>query len=161
MPPRPPPPLPEKRAPPPLDCQSRQQLCIWNPLYAKMLATPLQMKSSRLQVVPGNREGAFNTMLLHLRLICITFAVGQLITFSVKLYYIYGRVSCYIWGWFLLLLWLVLHLELILITFTVGITFRVFITFTSDTCDQRAICFHLSEPNMPRTKPTLLRGDFG
>ena len=27
---------------------------------------------------------------------CITFTVGQLITFSVKLYYIYGGVSYYI-----------------------------------------------------------------
>ena len=31
--------------------------------------------------MPGNRVGAFNTLLLHLRLTCITFMVGQLITF--------------------------------------------------------------------------------
>jgi len=43
--------------------------------------------------MPGNRKGAFNTMLLHLRLTCIAFTVGQLITFSVKLYYIYGGVG--------------------------------------------------------------------
>ena len=53
-------------------------------------------KSPRLQVMPGNRKGAFNTMLLHLRITCITFTVGQPITFSVILYYIYGGVSCYI-----------------------------------------------------------------
>ena len=35
-------------------------------------------------------------MLLHLRLTCITFTIGQLITFSVKLHYIYGGVSYYI-----------------------------------------------------------------
>ena len=46
----------------------------------------------------GNCKGAFNTMLLHLRLTCITFTVGLLITFSVKLYYIYGGVSYYIKG---------------------------------------------------------------
>ena len=48
--------------------------------------------------MPGNRKEAFNTMLLHLRLTCITFTVGQLITFSVKLYNIYGGVSYYIQG---------------------------------------------------------------
>ena len=55
-------------------------------------------KSLRLQVMPGNRKEAFNTMLLHLRLTCITFTVGQLITFSVKLYNIYGGVSYDIQG---------------------------------------------------------------
>ena len=55
-------------------------------------------KSPRLQAMPGNRKGAFNTMLLHLRLTCITFMAGQLITFSVKLYYTYGGVSYYIYG---------------------------------------------------------------
>jgi len=44
-------------------------------------------KSPRLQVMPRNRKGAFKTMLLHLRLTCTTSTVGQLITFSVKLYY--------------------------------------------------------------------------
>jgi len=53
-------------------------------------------KLLRLQVMPGNHKGVFNTMLLHLMLTCITFTVGQLITFSVKLYYIYGPVSYYI-----------------------------------------------------------------
>ena len=48
------------------------------------------------------------------------------ITFVVKSYYIYGQ--------FLLHLWLVLHLWSIFITFMVGITFMVFITFMGDTC---------------------------
>ena len=39
---------------------------------------------------------ALNNVLLRLRLTCITFTVDQLITFSVKLYYIYGGVSNYI-----------------------------------------------------------------
>ena len=47
-------------------------------------------------MMPGNHKGAFNTMLLHLRLTCITFTVDRLITFSVKLYYFYGGVSYYI-----------------------------------------------------------------
>ena len=64
-------------------------------------------------------------MLLHLRLTCGTFTVGQLIIFSVKLYYIFGGVRYCIKGSFLLHLWLVLHLELNFITFTVGITFSV------------------------------------
>ena len=55
-------------------------------------------KSPRLQVMPGNRMGDFNTMLLHLRLTCITFTVGELITFSVQLYYTYRGVSYYIKG---------------------------------------------------------------
>ena len=76
---------------------------------------------------------ALNNVLLHLRLNCITFTFGHLITFNVKLYYIYGGVSYYIWGWFLSHLWLVLHLGLIFITFTVDITFRVVITFSGDT----------------------------
>ena len=33
------------------------------------------------------------TQLLHLALKCITFTVGQFITFSVKVYYIYGGCS--------------------------------------------------------------------
>ena len=64
--------------------------------------------------MPGNRKEAFNTMLLHLRLTCITFTVGQLITFSVKLYNIYGGVSYDIQGWFLSHLRLALHLQLVL-----------------------------------------------
>ena len=36
-----------------------------------------------------------SNVLIHLRLTCVTFRVGQLITFSVKLYYIYGGVSYY------------------------------------------------------------------
>ena len=35
-------------------------------------------------------------MLLHLRLTCVTFTVGQFVTFSVKLYHIYNGVNCYI-----------------------------------------------------------------
>ena len=37
-----------------------------------------------------------SNVLLHLRLTCITFTVGQLIKFSIKLYYVYGGVSYYI-----------------------------------------------------------------
>ena len=76
---------------------------------------------------------SLSNVLSHLRLTCISFTVGQLITFSVKLYYNYSGVSYYIWGWFLLHLWLELHLELIFITFLVGITFSVVITFSGDT----------------------------
>ena len=36
------------------------------------------------------------TWLLHLALSCITFTVGQFITFSVKRYYFYGWVNYYI-----------------------------------------------------------------
>ena len=92
----------------------------------------LQKLPVKLWVMPGYRKGAFNTMLLHLKLTCITITVGQLITFSVKLYYIYGGVSYHIQGWFLLHLRLVLHLELIFITFAVGIIFSVVITFSGD-----------------------------
>ena len=57
--------------------------------------------------------------LLHLALSCITFTVGQVITFSVKMYLLYLR--------------LVLHLALICTTFTVDITFSVVITLSGDT----------------------------
>ena len=36
------------------------------------------------------------TWLLYLALSCITFTVGQFITFSVKMYYFYGWVNYYI-----------------------------------------------------------------
>ena len=49
-----------------------------------------------IQVIPDNRKGASNTMLLQLRLTFFTFTVGQLVTFSVKLYYTHGGVSYYI-----------------------------------------------------------------
>ena len=51
-------------------------------------------KLLRLQVMAGN--GISELLTLHLRLTCITFTDGQLITFSVKLYYIYGEISYYI-----------------------------------------------------------------
>ena len=43
--------------------------------------------------------------------------VIQFITFMVKFYYIYGEWSYYIYGKFLIHLWLVLHLWLMFITF--------------------------------------------
>ena len=46
-----------------------------------------QKKLPRLQVMPGNRKGDFNTMLLHFRFTRLMFTVGQLITLNVKLYY--------------------------------------------------------------------------
>jgi len=36
----------------------------------------VHQKMTKLQVMAGNRKGAFNTMLLHLRLTCITFTKG-------------------------------------------------------------------------------------
>ena len=68
-----------------------------------LFVSSMNDSGTRSQCKVNNKANNFNWKtlyvkhwLLHLALSCITFTVGQFITFSVKMYYFYGWVDYYI-----------------------------------------------------------------